>query len=423
MPTILYIHGTGVRQPGHGRTYGVIEKAIRASLPGWIPADYFWAEDAGVQLHKQGDSIPKYDDTRSIGPSQDEEAAERESWRLLSSDPLWELGMLGLTGTQEAASDELALGEEAAEESLADRLAGLKASAELRELIAQNALDEVWNPAFEFVTCSEEFLVAAGNPALAEGDVVSATARAIVACAISYAAAQGAPVPPAAARKALLDRLLLDYNADARSFAGKTIAWLAGFALRDLQNGYLARGVTSYVANRKRGAISDFLSPAAGDILLYQTPAPLHHTSSDPIRGARIRGEIRKQIEKISGDVVLLAHSLGGIACVDLLVEKKPANVIGLVTVGSQSPLLYEMDCLTSLRYSDPLPAHFPPWLNVYDPQDLLSYVGEKIFGKDRITDFEIDSGQSFPNSHSAYWLAPELWIRIADFCKECLNP
>jgi hypothetical protein len=84
-----------------------------------------------------------------------------------------------------------------------------------------------------------------------------------------------------------------------------------------------------------------------------------------------------------------------------------------LVTVGSQAPFLYEIDALPSLRYGQPLPAHFPSWLNVYDLNDLLSYAAQGVFG-DRAIDLELDSRQPFPASHSAYWDSRTMWEAIA---------
>jgi len=98
-------------------------------------------------------------------------------------------------------------------------------------------------------------------------------------------------------------------------------------------------------------------------------------------------------------------------------VTEQLKNVKRLITVGSQSPLIYEIDSLTSLRYGKKLPCHFPRWLNVYDTQDFLSYVGAKVF-PGRVEDFEVQSRQPFPQSHSAYWTIPELWKKVADFVK-----
>ena len=99
-------------------------------------------------------------------------------------------------------------------------------------------------------------------------------------------------------------------------------------------------------------------------------------------------------------------------------------RVRGLITVGSQAPFLYETGALVSLLPNDPLPAHFPPWLNVYDRSDFLSYLAAKVFDPDdetskarrAIIDFEAISRQPFPQSHSAYFTNVAVWRRIATF-------
>jgi hypothetical protein len=108
-----------------------------------------------------------------------------------------------------------------------------------------------------------------------------------------------------------------------------------------------------------------------------------------------------------------LAHSLGGIACVDLLVKKRLEGVVKLITVGSQAPLLYELNALWSLAHGAPLPDSFPDWLNFYDKHDFLSYIGAGLF-PGRTTDVLVDNGQPFPEAHSAYWSNPDVWKAIA---------
>src|SRR4029079_14174247 len=130
-----------------------------------------------------------------------------------------------------------------------------------------------------------------------------------------------------------------------------------------------------------------------------------------------IRDYIRAKIEAVPGDVYLLAHSLGGIACVDLLAQEPIDRVKGLVTAGSQAPYLHEIGALVSLEPgTQDLPPHFPPWLNLYDPYDFLSYAAAPVFGRragDRVRDHRFESGQPFPQSHSAYWTNPETWMAI----------
>jgi surfactin synthase thioesterase subunit len=75
---------------------------------------------------------------------------------------------------------------------------------------------------------------------------------------------------------------------------------------------------------------------------------------------------------------VLLGHSLGGVACVDLLIdpeEKERKQVKMLATVGSQAPYFYEINALSLLEYDEKteLPKYFPWWLNIYDRADFLS--------------------------------------------------
>jgi pimeloyl-ACP methyl ester carboxylesterase len=177
------------------------------------------------------------------------------------------------------------------------------------------------------------------------------------------------------------------------------ISWakdqLTGFGLRFGTN----------VIQRKRGALTDGAYPFAGDILLYQA------------KGQKIRDFIRSQVEQVDSPVVLLAHSLGGIACVDLLIEQDLRDKVKqLITVGSQAPFLYEIDALQSLSFGESLPEHFPKWLNIYDLRDFLSYVGDRegLF-PGRLKDVVVDNKQPFPEAHGAYWANTDTWRAITE--------
>jgi hypothetical protein len=75
------------------------------------------------------------------------------------------------------------------------------------------------------------------------------------------------------------------------------------------------------------------------------------------------------------------------------------------------------MDCLETLRFGEPLPARFPPWLNIYDPGDLLSYRAKEVFqGDPRIQEHRYLSRDAFVEAHSAYWTSPQVWERIMQF-------
>ena len=164
----------------------------------------------------------------------------------------------------------------------------------------------------------------------------------------------------------------------------------------------LVSNMLTWKVKGRRGAFTDKTSPFSGDILFYQA------------RGESIRHYIRDRITANRDPVEVLGHSLGGIAAVDLLAKEHLPQVKRLITVGSQAPFLYELDALTSLRWGEPLPEHFPPWLNIYDPNDFLSYVGATIF-KTRMRDVKVDNGQPFPQAHSAYWSNVEVWKAIGE--------
>ncbi|MGT2445905.1 hypothetical protein ACU4I5_26935 (plasmid) [Ensifer adhaerens] len=115
--------------------------------------------------------------------------------------------------------------------------------------------------------------------------------------------------------------------------------------------------------------------------------------------------------------MTLVGHSLGGIACVDLLAMPEAPKVHRLVTFGSQSPYFYEIDALTSVKKPDVLPKGFPPWLNLFDRNDFLSFVGERLF-PGQVEDFEVKSGASFPESHSAYLGNEDVWTKVRGFIR-----
>jgi pimeloyl-ACP methyl ester carboxylesterase len=162
-----------------------------------------------------------------------------------------------------------------------------------------------------------------------------------------------------------------------------------------------------------RGDLSTATGPPIGDIVLYQA------------RGQRIRDYIEKQILEHSkqSPVVIVAHSLGGIASLDLLITKDLwKHVRALVTVGSQGSYFYEIGALWSLEKTDTstLPAHFPGkrWLNILNRWDFLSYEAEPVFPK-HATDRVVTGLSPFPVSHSAYWKNPQTWQHVATFLND----
>ena len=107
----------------------------------------------------------------------------------------------------------------------------------------------------------------------------------------------------------------------------------------------------------------------------------------------------------------VLAHSLGGIASLDLI-RLGMAQVDLLVTVGSQGSYLCSLGALPSAPNGASNDVSMPRWMNFYDPRDLLSYLAKPVFG-DVAEDVEIRSGAPFPRAHSAYFALEAFYTKL----------
>jgi hypothetical protein len=389
MGTVIFVHGTGVREPAFSELFERVRSELHDRRPGLGVEPCYWGGTEGARLWHDGRSVPAYDAARGIEPGPEDE--ELAAWELLYADPLWELRMLATAGP--AGRERLAW-QVPPGDALDARVQALVPSAELAAAVAAAGLAETFQPARAVVATSPPYRQAVAAASEDVGDLRLAVARAIVAEALAEQAEQDDAdtpvVPDAQARDRVVVLLLDDLGGGERGLPGLMVAPIRGLALR----------VATAQARRRRGALTDATYPGAGDILLYQA------------RGNGIRALIAKQAVAAAEPVVLIAHSLGGIASVDLLVSQPLPSVRLLVTVGSQAPFLCEIGALWSLPHGDPLPDHFPPWLNIYDPRDLLSYIGAPLF-PGRVDDVKVNNKQPFPQSHSAYWANSQVWDAI----------
>ncbi|QHG16004.1 alpha/beta hydrolase [Nostoc sp. ATCC 53789] len=385
MTTVIFVHGTGIREREYNETFQIIEQKIHAQRPDIKVSPCLWGV-LGAKFNDNRASVPLEDATLAL--SQGEEDAEIVLWGQLYRDPLYELRLLSLKPIESGNPWE------EPGDVLQSRVASLTPTSQLQAKLQEAGIAEVFEPAREAVIRSEPYNQ--GLLTVSESDLseyYAPIARAVVAQAMFISELQE-KFPPI-----LTDAQLRDEVVELLTLAlGEAELGLVGWLLKPFVE--LAQyGGTNYVRGN-RLELTDKISPMPGDILLYQT------------RGEKIRAFIQKQIAQAEPPVVLIAHSLGGIACVDLLVQQQLSQVELLVTVGSQAPFLYEINALYSLEYGQLLPEHFPQWLNIYDLRDFLSYVGNKIF-PDRVQDVRVDSRQPFPRSHGAYWTNAKTWEAI----------
>ncbi|MFI9150541.1 hypothetical protein [Streptomyces sp. NPDC053367] len=396
---VVFVHGTGVRREGFTRLSDLVLDRLRSRLPRAEVSAVHWGETHGASLAAGGVSIPRRGRVR--GPSEaappDEQAA---AWGLLLVDPLCELRVLAEVAAQDDGAG--APGALADGRRVARALEGLPAA-----LTAGPPASDVLQPvggtanvaaAAEAMAGAAEFTDACDSvpDAPAVRELVTATARAVVAYALA-AAADGV-VCTGDERDAAVDLLSTRLGGTAR-FPGERVAAVLGtLALRV---------TTQPVLDRWRTPLTTGAVPALGDILRYQA------------RGGPLRDHLEQVMRAEEGPTVVVGHSLGGIALVDVCALAAIGQTALpqprlLVTVGSQAPFLHELGALTGLPPSAGLPPGFPRWLNIYDRKDLLAYRAEPVFpGDARVTDHEVTSRQPFPLSHSAYWKLDAVYDRI----------
>lgn len=167
---------------------------------------------------------------------------------------------------------------------------------------------------------------------------------------------------------------------------------------------------------------------AYGRVMTVGTLATLVDVLSYLRRPDEIVGYVSAELDAARSDagdrrVVALGMSLGGIILVDTLAKRLAASAASahdaapspsptdlLVTVGSQSPFLLACDALGELRRHGPRPLRpFVPWLNVWNPDDFLSFPAGPIFGdavrpRAALRDVIGTDDATFPAVHGHYW-------------------
>lgn len=403
MTAVVFIHGTGVREPGFSKLAGRVAAGLTALRDGLRIVPYYWGGMHGATLAAGGASIPAlpaaYSRSLAEAPSapradhattgggdalHPDDATATAAWAALYADPYAEFALVAAGGRPVG---ERPPGSVLPQLALRAALASLAAegdapAAELGPGLARAATELAGHP-----------LLGPAADALDPGDLAVLAARSLTARVIADALDSDAPlVPVGDTRDAVADRLARRLGAPPRG----TERGLRSLLLRG------AASAASHAVVRRRRALTEAAHPAAGDVLRYLS------------RGEAVRADLRTLLAGLAEPVVLVCHSLGGIIALDTLVSTPLPQVKLLVTAGSQGPFLYESGSLPSLEHPAPLPSHVPDWLNLYDPQDLLSYLGAGLF-PGRVTDVAVDSRQPFPAAHSAYWTNPAVYRHIAD--------
>ncbi len=406
MTTVIFVHGTGTRGSGHVQLFEQVQQALLSRNSQLTVLPCAWGDIHGYKLHAGGITIPEYRSVTGPGTlggsvplAEVPAASEAGVWGVLYRDPLAELRLLSLEAGATAPASPLPVQQRLDQQ--VERLATEPLAQSLHGSLVQAGIKAEFPRAVRRVRTDPVYAQAIAMPDNAQMlDRSAAVARATVADAIKQALTNDR-VPTIALDAEVRDAVVAQVFAALTAAEPGSLGWFDPVKAKGLQ--LLAQVATNELRER-RGPVMDQVLGFIGDILLYQGS------------GAAIRTLIREQVQGTAPPVVLLAHSLGGIACVDLLIAEDLRDRVDLlITVGSQAPLFYEINALHSLRYGKDtqLPGHVPPWLNVYDVQDLLSFTGAGVF-PGRIQDVRIDNRQPFPYAHSAYFSNAAVYDSIA---------
>ncbi|MFE9973931.1 hypothetical protein ACFYRD_25030 [Streptomyces hirsutus] len=393
MKTILFVHGTGVRSKREREALDRIGDGFRKGLPDTVVETCSWGDVLGVT---PADETGAPDGT---GPAWAPDGhgvawsdAERAVWARLYDDPLYEIrtAVLAAPGDASATSPR-------ALDLLRTRIGAMPDDPEVGELIPAGEPGEQFRAAVAELLRAQEFVAAL--PLLAARASHDLVARSVTAAYIRFRERDSGPVLVSAEERDTLWRAMEKRLGGAALGVGdraRAVAWTT------------AQHMARPVVRRHRDALLTRATPALGDILLYQA------------RGKPLRTYLAERVREIDGPVVLLGHSLGGIACFESLVAHALPQVRLLVTVGSQVPYLYGLDALATHRLGAPLPDHFRAhWVNVVDKEDLLAFPADDHFAG-RVTDVEVDTREPFPRAHGAYWTTPRVYDAIRTAVEGC---
>nr|WP_263999323.1 alpha/beta fold hydrolase [Mycobacterium yunnanensis] len=165
------------------------------------------------------------------------------------------------------------------------------------------------------------------------------------------------------------------------------------------------RAMTAAMRLGVRKRVMQTMAFAVGDIIVYTQ----HREQILDRVDAAVKDAARH------GNVCLVGHSLGGVIGLDYCFSRHPVS--NLATVGSQVGLFAEWgffdmaprDAHTG-KLIPPLPVD--TWINMYDPNDLLSFYAESCFTN--VHDVLVNTRAPFPDSHSEYWRCEDVYAQLA---------
>jgi hypothetical protein len=149
MTTVIFVHGTGIREREYNETFEIIEQKIHAQRPDIKVAPCLWGE-LGAKFNDNCASVPLENATLAL--SEGEEDADIVLWGQLYRDPLYELRLLSFKPIESGNP----FGEQPGD-VLQSRVASLTPAFQLEAKLQEAGIAEVFEPAREAVIHSEPY--------------------------------------------------------------------------------------------------------------------------------------------------------------------------------------------------------------------------------------------------------------------------
>jgi hypothetical protein len=399
MPAV-FVHGVTVRQDRFASLLDTVKGGLQDVRPDFHVEGCYWG-DLASSLRYGGASIPGYlEGTRAVAglaAAAAVDAHEPQLLALLIDDPLVELRMLrdqeafdpsgaGFTpipAEVEQRNGLLVAGRDGVEDAVAD---SVKAVAEHPDRITPDDVKAIVRSSFEEAGRADRSL---SVPELIDPLTRSITAGLYQALVEDEEALQGVFrwADAEAAVQSILEEEL-----------GGQRGWI-GDRLKNVGLGAVTFAMRHGLRRRLMKAMTAFL----GDILVYLG-------NRDTIQ-ERLDERVKAAVKAAGGPLWLVGHSLGGIVSFDYC-SRTDRDVDRLVTVGSQVGLFGELGVFGNVPAAPSgkleTPGRVGGWINVYDPDDMLSFLTETVFTSS--VDVEFDTRAPFPQSHSEYWNRTELY-------------
>jgi hypothetical protein len=179
-----------------------------------------------------------------------------------------------------------------------------------------------------------------------------------------------------------------------------------------------------------RGGINSGATQFLGDVFVYLIERDLASPGKPygPIVATVLDAIQNTPRASAHEPLIVITHSMGGNILYDVITHYQPALVIDAwISVACQAGEFEEMKLFKNSNKALQAPDQvrglrnrIKYWLNVYDPADILSFLGRPVF-EDVNEDLEYHTGASAFKAHSAYFLRPSFYHAVRDRLEKVL--